>query len=57
MSEKKYPKPDSPTNCLSDNAVIIEVKPNPKMAASSSSIGCNFFPLPIARGMAINAKG
>ena len=56
-TEKKYPKPDSPTNCLSNKAAIIEVNPNPKIAESSISIDCIRFALPNALGIAIKANG
>jgi hypothetical protein len=56
-TEKKYPKSESPTNCLSNNAAIIEVNPSPKIAESNSSIARNFLPLPIALGIAMKANG
>ena len=56
-TEKKYPKPDSPTNCLSSKAAIIEVNPRPKIAESNTSINCIRLALPIALGIAIKANG
>ena len=56
-TEKKYPKPESPTNCLSNIAAIIEVKPKPKIAESNSSIDRIRFAMPIALGIARKAKG
>ena len=56
-TEKKEPRSELPTSSFSNKAEIIEVNPSPKIAASKSSIACNRFPLPIARGIAINANG
>ena len=55
--EKKYPKLEFPTNFASKSAAIIELKPNPKIAESNSSMACNRLPLLIARGIAMKAKG
>ena len=56
-TEKKVLIPESCNKVARTIAAIIEQSPNPNMAASNNSISFNFFPLAIARGIAIKANG